>query len=353
MKKDFRDELPHEVRSKMKMNLVYVAIFSIVMLFGGLISAYIVTMGDAFWLKADLPTAFWISTSVILISSLTFILAVNAIKKGNEKLMKLFITITFILGIGFVYFQFRGYSELVENGIHGVSSGVLVNEGRYGNYFKLKYKGNYLEVDGNNYYLAGKLATETEKKEISNFAAQFIDLKTIKDLKNVKSYGNDFMLLYKNNPLVFSENQFVLPDGSTLKNTDVTRLRMFAYHLKDGRGDFFAKGEYGKDFKLYFKQKELTYKDRVLYAGNKKLTPYEQNKALESWDAASAFLYIITFLHLLHIIVTLLFMVKTVTYSYTGRYTDNDYIGLNVTGVFWHFLGLLWVVLLLFLLFIH
>jgi cytochrome c oxidase subunit 3 len=55
MKRDYSRELEPDVRKKMKKNLVYVGIFSIVMMFAGFTSAYIVSMGDSFWLKYPLP----------------------------------------------------------------------------------------------------------------------------------------------------------------------------------------------------------------------------------------------------------------------------------------------------------
>ncbi len=46
---------------KAKKNLVYLGMFSVFMLFAGFTSAYIVSMGDNFWIKAPLPPAFWVS----------------------------------------------------------------------------------------------------------------------------------------------------------------------------------------------------------------------------------------------------------------------------------------------------
>ena len=43
------------INEKMKKNLVYVSIFSIIMFFAGLSSAYIVLMGDSIWVKAAMP----------------------------------------------------------------------------------------------------------------------------------------------------------------------------------------------------------------------------------------------------------------------------------------------------------
>ena len=53
-------------QNKAKKNLVYIGMFSVVMFFAGLTSAYIVSMGDSFWVKTQLPQAFWISTVIIL-----------------------------------------------------------------------------------------------------------------------------------------------------------------------------------------------------------------------------------------------------------------------------------------------
>lgn len=353
MKQTFESELTPEVREKMKKNLVYVGMISIVMLFGGLTSGYIVLMGDSFWLKASMPTAFWVSTSLIALSSLTYVLSVQAAKKQNLGMLKVYILITLFLGIGFVFFQIKGYGQLMDKGIHPTGSRILVNEGRYGDYYTLKYKGNILEVDGNNYYLEGKNASPQAMDAISEFGAQLIHVHEKGGMKGIKGYGTDFVLYYKEEPVSYLNSELLYASGEKIGYLDLERLASLGYHLKDKRGDFFARGEIGKDFHLYYKKKELSYKNRKLYSGNRPLSAYEVNKARDSADSASSFLYIITVAHLLHIIVTLLYMIRTVTYSFRGKYTNGDTLGLRVTGIFWHFLGLLWLYLLLFLLFIH
>jgi len=76
-------------------------------------------------------------------------------------------------------------------------------------------------------------------------------------------------------------------------------------------------------------------------------------KAMETSDTASSFLYIITFLHLLHIFVALIYLLRVTIFSFSGRFTQENHISLKTGAIFWHFLGLLWLYLLLFLLFIH
>lgn len=353
MRQNFENELSPEVKEKMKKNLVYIGIFSVIMLFAGLTSAYYVSMSDSFWLKTPFPQAFFISTAIIVLSSITFILGVQSAKKGKASALKIYISITLLLGVGFVYYQFKGYKAFIDNGVVFIGKNILVNEGRYGDYFTLKYKGNHLEVDANNYYLEGKTATENQKAAISDFSKQFIVAAEKNGLTSIQNYGKEFILLYKDQPLTYLDGKLLLPDGKELEYLDLARLGMFAQHLADGRGDFFVKGEIGKDFRIYYKGTELTYKDRALYKGNQKLSAYLQNSASSTPDTANSYLYLITFLHLMHIVVTLIFMIKTVIYSFRGKYTNGDTIGLRATGIFWHFLGLLWVYLLLFLLFIH
>lgn len=353
MKQQFEAELSPEIREKMKKNLVYAALISITMVFAGLVSAYIVSMGGSFWLKTPFPTPFFISTALIVLSSITFVLAVKAANARNKKNLLILICTTFLLGIGFVIFQFKGYGELVNRGVYFAANKILVNEGRYGDYYTLKYKGKYLVVEGNDYLIEGKKIDEKTKAEIQAVGKQFEKADSKDGLKHIKGYGTDFVLLYESEPVAYLNGQLVLPDGKVIGSHDLYRLRTWAEHIRDGRGDFFVKGEFGKDFHVFYKSKELSYKNRALYLEDQKLSPYLLNKAMDSADTASSFLYIITFLHLLHIVFTLLFMIRTVSYSFLGRYTEGDTVGLRATGIFWHFLGALWLFLLLFLLFIH
>jgi len=353
MKEQFERELSPQVREKMRKNLVYAALVSITMMFAGLVSAYIVSMGGAFWLKIPLPIPFFVSTTLIVLSSFTFVLSVRYAKKNDKKKSLIFVITTFLLGIAFAIYQFKGYTQLVDKGIYFAGSKILVSDGRYGDYFTLKYKGKHLIVEGNDYLIEGKIISQETKQEIQSIGTQFIEADQPMGLNNISGYGQNFTLFYERQPLSYINGKLMLPEGQILEANDLYRLRMWATHIRDGRGDFFAKGEFGKDFHVFYKGKELSYKDRTLHVGDQKLSPYLLNKAMDSADNASSFLYIITFLHLLHVIGTLIFMIRTISYSLKGKYTQDDTIGLRATGIFWHYLTALWLFLLLFLLFIH
>jgi cytochrome c oxidase subunit 3 len=353
MKRDYSKELSPEVREKMKKNLVYVGIFSIVMMFGGLTSAYIVSMGDSFWLKYPLPSAFFASTIVIVLSSIFLQLAIRAAKKDAMAKLKLFISLTFLAGCTFVYFQFRGYRQLVDFGAHAANNHIIVTDGKYGDYFEVKMNGEFVDVNGNDYILNGNRMTEVQMKSLQDFMKQFLAIERNNAYRVSEDYGKDFILYYESQPLGLINGKLTKPDGKELQYVDLMRLRDLAVNIKDGRGDFFVKGEMGKDFHIYFKGKELEYKNRELHYQGRKLSRYLQIKAMQTADTATSYLYMITFLHLLHILVTMIYMTKMTIGSFSGRFNSQDNLSLRLGAIFWHFLGVLWLYLLFFLLFIH
>ena len=99
-----------------KLMLIF-AMISIVMVFAGLTSAYVVSKSRPDWLSDFvLPSAFIYSTVVIVLSSVTFYLAYKAMKKDDRNKTTLLLWATLLLGFAFVYFQFRGFGQVIENG---------------------------------------------------------------------------------------------------------------------------------------------------------------------------------------------------------------------------------------------
>jgi cytochrome c oxidase subunit 3 len=90
---------------------------SIVMMFAGLTSAYIVKKSQANWLDFEMPNVFMISTGVILISSFTIQMAVKKFKEQNENQYRGFLTLTAILGVVFMILQLQGFMALEANSI--------------------------------------------------------------------------------------------------------------------------------------------------------------------------------------------------------------------------------------------
>ncbi|MFI5150768.1 MAG: heme-copper oxidase subunit III [Bacteroidia bacterium] len=103
-------------KEKANRMLMWLGIAAMVIFFGGLTSAYIVRMNGGNWRDIRLPYQFYISTALILLSSLTMNMSVSAVKKGRNATPTL--TLTLSLGLGFALFQFLGWRELTHAGIY-------------------------------------------------------------------------------------------------------------------------------------------------------------------------------------------------------------------------------------------
>lgn len=122
-------EQPQEVLSMHpKKFLMWLFIVSIVMIFASLTSAYLVRKAEGNWLEFDLPVIFWYSTAVLAVSSVTMHLSYWAAKKDNFSLLRIAISITFVLGLAFLYMQVEGWQQLVDMNVYlvGNPSGSFV-----------------------------------------------------------------------------------------------------------------------------------------------------------------------------------------------------------------------------------
>lgn len=99
-----------------KFNL-WIAIGSMVMMFAGFTSAYIVKRNQANWVTFELPKLFWYSTAAILLSSVFLFLAGKAFKNREMAKYRQLVTATTILGVLFLVFQVVGFQQLWAEGI--------------------------------------------------------------------------------------------------------------------------------------------------------------------------------------------------------------------------------------------
>jgi len=113
------------VKAKAKKALLWVSMVSMLMIFASLTSAYIVRKEKGDWLQFELPQLFYISTAIILISSITMNWVLAAAKKNNFKHTKLAALLTLLLGLAFVVCQFQAWGTLVEQKI--VFAGMYSN----------------------------------------------------------------------------------------------------------------------------------------------------------------------------------------------------------------------------------
>jgi cytochrome c oxidase subunit 3 len=98
---------------------VLVGLASIVMLFTSLTSAYIVRAAVTNdWVPLPVPRAIWVSTAIILISSVSIELARRAIRHDSASAYSRWLGVTGVLGLGFLISQLMVWRQLARQGIY-------------------------------------------------------------------------------------------------------------------------------------------------------------------------------------------------------------------------------------------
>jgi cytochrome c oxidase subunit 3 len=339
-----------DLRRKVRKNLMIVFIISSLMFFAGLISAYIVSKGDVFWMKVKIPSLFWFNTALLLVVSVLIHLALKKVKVGNQKAVKVILGLAMLLGITFFGLQIKAWKMMLDRGIAPINKNIVVFKGRYDDYFTISSNGSKIGLDGNDYLLESKKMSSEEFADLKTFAKQF--LKVRQDDLTVPDYGQKYIINYKGEPITLTGGELMLAEGE-LTSLAFERLQDLMLNIASGRGDFFAKGTYGDDFTMYYRGEPLSYKDRVFsYKGKELSVPMKLSMA-DTDDKATAYFYLITAAHWLHVFGGVLVLMTLFFRSLKGKYTKDEYAGIAVGGLFWHFLDGLWLFLFLFLLLIH
>ncbi|MCM4162701.1 MULTISPECIES: cytochrome c oxidase subunit 3 [unclassified Arenibacter] len=108
-----------EKNARAKKMMLWFGIVSLLMGFAGWTSAYIVSSSREDWIKdLALPSSFLGSTLVIIISSITYIMAKKAIRQDRTRQCTNWLLLTLVLGITFIILQFNGFSQMVANGYY-------------------------------------------------------------------------------------------------------------------------------------------------------------------------------------------------------------------------------------------
>ena len=96
---------------------LWVGIGSILMMFAGLTSAYIVKRNQAGWQTFELPMLFWYSTATIIASSVTMYMALQSFRQREMAKYRSLVTVTLLLGVLFIMLQALGFQQLWNKGI--------------------------------------------------------------------------------------------------------------------------------------------------------------------------------------------------------------------------------------------
>jgi cytochrome c oxidase subunit 3 len=297
-----KEEFYYEkARVKAKTNLLWFSLFSIVMFFAGLTSAFIVSRGNGFWVSLQLPKSLVVSTIIIAISSITMVLAVNAIKKNNKKLSLIFLMSTLILGILFGVFQYKGWGELYKKGY--------------------AFTGNIFNPDNNKeFFVKGE-------------------------------YGKDFTLFYGGNELMLENNEFYYWGTKDIKIDEQEYNDLKANMPKKAFGSKLK--EVTKEEAKFINKEKNKIEYKAIVVAKNILSENQKADLAGERNVSSSYFYVLTLAHVLHVIGALIYLLFMIFKSLKGQFSDKNFLSLKLGGYFWHFLGLLWGYLFFFLYFIH
>ncbi len=139
---DYIEEAEPHPSNKIRIAMWFLLLV-VLMTFGGLISAYIVisTKGAMEWQPFTLPVQIWVSTVLILASSVTYKIAQSALERDNQEKAKTWFLATTVFGGMFIASQLLGWFELVRRG-------VFVQSNPYAGFFYILTAVHALHVIG-------------------------------------------------------------------------------------------------------------------------------------------------------------------------------------------------------------
>ena len=242
-----------EVKLRSKKMIVWLLIFAIVMLFGGITSAIMVLYGKLLWVHIQPPSIFWVGNALIVLSSVTLIMALKALKAGSQSKAFYLTLATFILGIAFVFTQNRGWNEMASMGM-----GNTITQTEQG-------------LKQSRWNTLGKLSGE---------------------------YGS---------------NYYFELNGQTL--------------TKEGDNYYYIRPDQSRE-------------DKTL-------------EVLTTFNASGAMLSVLIYLHIAHLLCGLIYLVINLFRLKNGRLNKDKWISLNSNGMYWHFMGILWIYLFFFIFYIY
>ncbi|HLU88911.1 MAG TPA: cytochrome c oxidase subunit 3 [Cyclobacteriaceae bacterium] len=118
----FKEEVEQPISMHPKKFALWLFIVSVVMIFAGLTSAFIVRQSEGNWLQVELPNIFWYTSGIIILSSVFMHWAVMSARKDQLDNLKVAIAITSVLGVAFLVGQWYSWVALVDMDVYFVGN---------------------------------------------------------------------------------------------------------------------------------------------------------------------------------------------------------------------------------------
>ncbi len=262
-----------------------------IMFFGGLFTAYLIFRSKypmAFAAGSNHLNAFWgfANTLVLIVSSLTMALTVYYAQKGNRNMQVIMIVLTMIFGTAFLGVKAIEYTDKFNHGLVPFAN------------WNKKTKGG--EEHAKTETQPAKSVTESDKKEVKHFFASEAKSGEQKTESSTE------------------EHEYVNKTGEFQWNygTELVQLAQKENFLTESeKTGYFTNGE--------IDGKKFGDKVRIFY-----------------W-----IYFAMTGLHGLHMIVGLGIMAWLLIMALRNTYSPQYYSPVEVTGLYWHFVDIVWIFL--------
>ncbi len=110
---DELQQMEYDKAIRAKRMMLWFGIVSLLMSFAAFTSAFLVSSERDDWIdNFEMPTAFYWSTAIILVSSITMYLAQQMVKQEKRSAGMIWLVATLILGLTFGFLQFEGFSQI-------------------------------------------------------------------------------------------------------------------------------------------------------------------------------------------------------------------------------------------------
>ena len=110
------------------------------------------------------------------------------------------------------------------------------------------------------------------------------------------------------------------------------------------------------DFDGYFQLRQginIRIKNSFWERTKEELNPNQYAEFYQTSNVSSSFVWVLTIIHFLHLIFSITAIIIVSFRAKRGYYSSENTAGLKAVGVFWHFVGLLWLYLYVFLEYIN
>jgi cytochrome c oxidase subunit 3 len=343
--------------------------------------------------------------------------AVKKAKKSDKKRTVYLLVLSLVFSLAFGFFQFKGWSKYYSQGnaIKSFITFVYGQYGQsyivYNGEYPIEYDGENYIFKGE--VMEGSSVDElkTFLRQICGYGTSFQGSNL-----QLSNYDNPYSIynVKKNSKLVMSSSGLTITNSS-LSEGQKDELFKFSFGVCNDQPFFMLKGKYGEDFSIALNGEDLIYNKKKLYFPAKELSVEERNvisqKVYQSsneytvkngqvllndqvvsdfegffqlkpginihiknnfWErtkeelnasqyaefyqtsnVSSSFVWVLTFIHFLHLIMSISGIMVVSFRANKGYYNSENTSGLKAIEVFWHFVGLLWLYLYVFLEYIN